>query len=223
LVKKQVLSEFGDQITYYEWFNEEEFTAIMVRIRSIALEIPVSLSIRQLVNAIIGEPDVSEYIVAISVSPIESIEPTDGLFNLTFNGGYNTFFVHYYAPERPRENPLVVSIHYTKLFEAVRTIHLDSAAQLWRRLFRPAREKYAEQQGVPSFRKPVLAADLRDFFIEHLDFIKHIASARRMPLQIIAPVAIQPQPAPKRSLKQASVLRTTITPKREMALLVAAD
>ena len=37
-----------------------------------------------------------------------------------------------------------------------------------------------------------MAADLRDFLIEHLDFIKHIAEAIRQPLHIFEPT---PQPA----------------------------
>ncbi|MGB0388313.1 MAG: hypothetical protein ACPGWR_26135 [Ardenticatenaceae bacterium] len=199
-VQQQVLAEFSDQITYFEWFYEQEFTAIMVEIRSIGMDIPVADRIRQIVNAIVGD----QYIVSICVSPIESVGCTDGLFNLTYNGGINVFFIEYYAPERPRTNPFKLSAFYTKMFEAVRTIHFDSAEQLWRRLVNFARQAYAKEQGVTSFREDVLAEPLRDFLIEHLDFIKHIAEAVREPLHIFepAPPPIKPHSSTTNGMQQ---------------------
>jgi hypothetical protein len=226
-VEQQVRSEFKEQITYFEWWNEEEYTTILVSIRSVALQITVKDRIRQIVNTIIGHPDACEYIVPISVSAIESVDATDGLFNLTYHGaGSNSFFVHYYAPERSGSNPFKVSIYYRKMFDAVRTIQLDSPAQLWERLVRPIREVYAKQEGISSFSKDLLASDLRDFLLEHLDFIQHIAEAisfpvgAKKPLQILEPAAVKsplPQPTnlPRR---RASYLHKA----REVALPVAA-
>jgi len=60
----------------------------------------------------------------ISVRASESVEETEGLFNLTHDGaGSNSFFVHYYAPERDRLIPFNVSIHYRKMFEAIRGLY----------------------------------------------------------------------------------------------------
>jgi hypothetical protein len=187
-VKQQAKAEFGDQITNFEWFYEEEYTTIMVEIRETVMHIPVGDRIREIVNEIVGDG----YIVVISPTSIERVGCTDGLFDLRFNGGIDVFFIEYYAPERPRERPFHLTAFYSKMFEAVRTIHFDSPDQLWRRLVSRSREVLAEQKGVTSFRRDVLAADLRDFLIEHLDFIKHIAEATREPLHIFEPT---PQPA----------------------------
>lgn len=187
-VKEQVKAEFGDQITGFEWFYEEEYTTIMVEIRETVMHIPVGDRIGEIVNEVVGDG----YIVVISLTSIETVGCTDGLFNLKFNGGIDVFFIEYYAPERPTDAPFRLTAFYSKMFEAVRTIHFDSPTQLWRRLVSRSREVYAEQQGVTSFRRDVLAADLRDFLIEHLDFIKHIAEATREPLHIFEPA---PKPA----------------------------
>lgn len=187
-VKEQAKAEFGDQIISFEWFYEEEYTTIMVEIRETVMHIPVGDRIREIVNEIVGDG----YIVTISLTSIESVEATDGLFNLKFNGGIDVFFIEYYAPERPTDKPFRLTAYYSKMFEAVRTIHFDSPDQLWRRLVSRNREIYAEQKGLTSFRRDMLAAELRDFLIEHLDFIKHIAEASRLPLHIFEPT---PQPA----------------------------
>ncbi|MGB0388954.1 MAG: hypothetical protein ACPGWR_29380, partial [Ardenticatenaceae bacterium] len=98
-VKKQVLTEFKHQIQSFQWFHEEEYTFILVEIGEIALQIPAIDRIHEIVYTIIGHPDSCEYIVSISVRAMESVEATDGLFNLTYHGaGSNSFFVHYYAP-----------------------------------------------------------------------------------------------------------------------------
>lgn len=193
-VERQVRAEFNDQITSFEWWNEDEYTTIMVDIRELAWQIPMSIRCSDIVHDIIGDPDTSEYIVATCVSAIESVNATDGLFNLTFHGaGINSFFLHYYAPEREGTTPLKVSIHYTKMFDAVRTIKRDSPARFWQRLF-AAREAYAKRQGVPSFSGDVLAKELQDFLLKHLDFIKHVAAATKKSLQILEPVPIPRQP-----------------------------
>ncbi len=185
-VEKQTLAEFGDQITHFEWSHEDEFTAIMVVIRSIVKQIPVGERIREIVNSLIGE----EYIVAIGVSPIESVNATNGLFNLTFYGG-TSFGIDYYPPERP--NRFMIPVHYTKMFKAIRTIHFDSAFELWEGLVHPALPKIAKQEGVESFSKQLLADKLRDFLLKHLDFIKHIAEATKKPLHIFEPIsALEP-------------------------------
>jgi hypothetical protein len=183
-VKKIALREFKEKITYFEWWNEDEYTTIMVEIREIALEIPVEDRIDEIVHAIIGHPDTSEYIVATSVSPIYRVGATDGLFNLIYDGGISVFFIDYYAPERARTNPFVLSFFYPRMFKGIRTIQLDSPAQLWERLIRPDDHTDAKQEGVLSFRKDVLAEALRDFLLKHLDFIKHISEATRNPLPI---------------------------------------
>jgi hypothetical protein len=184
-VKQQAKAEFGDQIIGFEWFYEQEYTTIMVKIRETMMHIPVGDRIGEIVNEIIGDG----YIVVVSLTSIESVGCTDGLFNLKFNGGIDVFFIEYYAPERPTEKPFRLTAFYSKMFEAVRTIHFDSPSQLWRRLVSPAREVLAKQKGVTSFTKEILAADLRDFLIEHLDFIKHIAEATREPLHIFEPTS----------------------------------
>jgi len=183
-VEKQAKAEFGDEITYFEWWHEDEFTTIMVEIRSMALQIPVSNRIYEMVDSLIGD----SYIVAIGVAPIESVDATEGLFNLIFYGGDNTFFLHYYAPERPRSNPFSVGVHYTNMFKAVRTIHFDSDQELWKELFHPAMPKRAKQEGVKSFSKALLAKELRDFLLQHLDFIKYIAEATKKPLHVFEPL-----------------------------------
>lgn len=183
-IEQQVRREFGDQITGFEWFHEEEYTTIMVEIRSTAMHIPVGHRVRQIVDTIVGD----QYIVAITVSPIESVDCTDGLFNLTYHGGLEMFALDYYAPERPRSNPFRVSIYYYFMVDAAPTIYLDSPLQLWERLFRPIQIKLAKHQGIERFCKHHLASDLRDFLLEHLDFIIHIAAAKGKSLQIIEPV-----------------------------------
>jgi len=188
-VEKQVRAEFGDQITHFEWFDEEEYTTIMVEIGKIALDQCVEHRTRHLINSIIGD----QYIVALLVTPVESVGATDDLFNLIYEGAGNTFFIRYYAPERLGSsypfgaNPFSIPIHYLRMFEAVRTIQLDSASDFWERLVRPIDETYAKQWGINSFSKHTLASDWRDFLLEHLDFIKHIAQAKSKPLQIVEP------------------------------------
>ncbi len=187
-VEKKVKVEFGDQVTNFEWFHEEEYTTIMVEIRETVMQIPVIDRTRQIINCVIGEP----YIVALLVTPIESVGCTDGLFNLTYEGGGSIFFIDYYAPERSRSRPFQLTAFYTKMFEMVRTIHFDSASDFWERFIRPFDYKLAKKEGIASFKKDLLAEPLRDFLIEHLDFIKHIAEAVREPLHIFDPA---PQPS----------------------------
>ena len=182
-IEKQVLAEFGDQITYFEWWHEDEFTTIMVQVRSLTLDMVVEDYISQLIDRVIGD----EYIVALCVSPIESVDATDGLFNLTFNGGVNCFFVDYYLSEHPEKTSFQIPIHYRNMFKAIRTIHFDSAEELWEGLLHPAREAYAKQEGIHSFSKALLAEDLRDFLLQHLDFIKYIAEATKKPLHVFEP------------------------------------
>ncbi len=183
-VEKQVFAEFGDQITYFEWWHEDEFTTIMAHVCSMALDIPVGDRIRQIVNSLIGD----EYIVAIAVSPIESVNATDGLFNLTFDGGIDCFFVDYYLSEHPEQTRFQIPVHYLKMFKAIRTIHFDSPEELWEGLVHPSLPKLAKQEGIHSFSKVLLAGKLRDFLLQHLDFIKYIAKATKKPLHIFEPL-----------------------------------
>lgn len=184
-VEKQTKAEFEDEITYFEWWHEDEFTTIMVQIRSMALDIPVADRIREIVNSLIGD----KYIVAISVSPVESIDATDGLFNLTFDGGVRSFFVDYYLPEHPEKTRFQIPIHHLKMFKAIRTIHFDSAYELWEGLIHPALPELAKQEGVNSFSKALLAEELRDFLLQHLDFIKRIAEiTTKKPLHVFEPL-----------------------------------
>lgn len=188
--KKQVLSEFKDQITYFEWWNEDEYTTIMVEIREITLQILVGDRIREIVYAIIGHPDTSEYIVAISVSPIYRVGVNDGLFKLIYDGGISVFFIDYYAPELSHTNPFTLSFFYTRMFKAIRSILVDSPAQFWERLIRPDEQVDPKKAGVISFKKELLALPLQDFLLKHLDLIKHIAEATKNPLQIEQPASL---------------------------------
>lgn len=219
-VRKQLMNEFKQQIISFEWFHEEEYTTIMVQVREVAFDIPVRNRLREIVHAIIGHPDSSEYIVAISLSAAESVDATDGLFNLAYRSGSDSFFLYYYAPEREGANPFQVSILSRKMFDAVRTIHQDSPARLWEGLFRPIREVYAKRIGVESFSKDVLASQLRDFLLEHLDFIKHIAQATRTPLEIIEAM---PMPSVPQSTNGTGREHKRRHQAREVALPVAAD
>ena len=172
----------------------------MVEIRETVMQIPVIDRTRQIINSLIDD----QYIVALSVRPIESVGCTDGLFNLTYEGGGCIFFIDYYAPERPRSHPFQLTAFYSKMFEALRTIHFDSASDFWERFIRPVDYKLAKKEGVTSFLKEVLAEPLRDFLIEHLDFIKHIAEAVREPLHIFepAPQPIKPQSSTTNGMEQ---------------------
>lgn len=183
-IEKQALAEFGDQITYFEWWHEDEFTTIMVHVRSMALDMVVDDYISQLIDRVIGD----QYIVALCVSPIESVDATDGPFNLTFDGGVDCFFVGYDPPERSERARFQIPIHYLKMFKAIRTIYFDSAQELWEGLVHPAREAYAKQEGIHSFSKALLACKLRDFLLQHLDFIKYIAEATKKPLHVFEPL-----------------------------------
>ena len=182
-VKKQALAEFGDEITDFEWWQENDITTIMLQTRSIPLKMPLTDRIREIVNSLIGD----QYIVGIGVLPIQSVGATDGLFNLTFDGGINSFFIDYYAPERPRSNPFSVGFYDFQIFYALRTIDINKAEQLWERLINPAFLELAKQQGIHSFSKELLACKLRDFLLEHLDFIKDIAKARKKRFELFEP------------------------------------
>ena len=188
-LKKQVLSEFPDQIISFQWVHEQECSFVYVEVRKIALQIPLDDRISEIVYSIVGHPDNSQYIVPIHVWAVESIETTDGLFNLSYHGaGSNSFSVRYYPPEQDGLISFNLSIHYKKMFDAIRTIHLDSPAQLWERLVRPSREAAALRRGIEGFSKQRLAKELRDFLLKHLDFIKHIAEVTNQPLEILEPV-----------------------------------
>ncbi|MGB0388012.1 MAG: hypothetical protein ACPGWR_24620 [Ardenticatenaceae bacterium] len=222
-VKKQLKHEFKQQIISFEWFHEEEYTTIMVQVREVAFDIPVRHRLREIVNAIIGHPETSEYIVSISVSATESLDATDGLFNLAYRSGSDSFFLYYDAPEREGANPFKVSIGSWKIFDSVRTIHQHSPARLWEQLFRPIREAYVKRQGIESFSKEGLAEALRDFLLEHLDFIKHIAQATRTPLQIIEPVSMPKLSQSTNGTGREHKRRLQTREAPEMALAVAAD
>ena len=213
-VEQQVRAKFGDEITSFEWFYEEGFTGIYIEIRSQVMQIPVIRGTRQIINECIGEPG-GPYIVSLSVSPIESVGCTDGQFNLTYEGGGEYFWVDYYAPERPRSHPFVASISYYTMKDAVRTIHLDSPTQFWERLFHPLKETFAKQEGVPSFSKHLLAEDLRDFLLEHLDFIKHIAAAKGRSLEILEPA---PRLASQSKEPNGNRQQTSLGRRKELAL-----
>jgi hypothetical protein len=188
-VERQIKAEFKDIITSFESFYEDEFTSIIVEIREMACHIYVDERCFQIINSIIGD----EYIVDLLVRPIESIDQPDGLFNLTYEGAGNTFFVDYYAPERPRSNPFKTSIYYTTMIEAMGRVYLDSPSELWGRLFRPIKEVLAKRQGVNSFCKE-LAPDLRCFLLENLNFIErmHQSSDELLEVPQLAPL---PQPS----------------------------
>ena len=191
-LKKEVLSEFPDQIISFDWSHEQECSFVFVEIGEIALQIPLAHRIREIANTIVGHPDDSEYIVPISVHATESVGATEGLFNLTYYGaGSNSFSVRYY-PNGDRSIPFNISLYDDKMFEAIRTIHFDSPAQLWKRLVRPSRERAAKREGIESFSCELLAKELRDFLLKHLDFIIHIAQVIKKPLLILEPVPILP-------------------------------
>jgi hypothetical protein len=209
-VEKQVKSEFQDIITYFEWFYEDEFTTIIIEIGDTALQIPVMLRARQIINSICSD----KYIVDLLVRPVESIDASDGLFNLTYEGGVPYFIIDYYPPERARSNPFVASVDYDTMIEAVPTIYLDSPSELWGRLFRPIQETFAQQQGVHSFCKKILAPDLRDFLLKHLGFIEHIAKAKGHSLQILPPALITPLPQPSNGTEPKSERRRTKVAKK---------
>ena len=190
-LKKEVLSEFKDQILSFEWYHEQECSFVYVELGEIALQIPLGHRIHEIAYAIVGHPDNSEYIVPISVRASESVGETEGLFNLAYYGaGNNSFCVHYYAPEEDPLIPFNIWIHYKEMFEAIRTIHFDSPAQVWKHLVRPSRERAAKRDGIESFSKERLAKELRDFLLKHLDFIKHIAQVTKKPLLILEPVPL---------------------------------
>ena len=191
-IKRDVTSEFKHIITSFEWFHEEEYTGIYIEIRQIAWYERVDDYTDQLVNSILGD----QYIVSVLVRAIESIDQPDGLFNLTYSGASNTFFVDYYAPEYARlscpsgKNRLRASIYYTRMIKGMRRIYLDSPSELWAQLFRPIQETFAKQKGVHSFCKE-LAPDLRDFLLEHLDFIERMIEASGETLEVLpAPVTL---------------------------------
>ncbi|MGB0383709.1 MAG: hypothetical protein ACPGWR_02710 [Ardenticatenaceae bacterium] len=187
-VEKQVKAEFNGLITRYQWWHEDEYTTIVVEIDDITWDLRVEHRGVELINEIIGDG----YIVSLHVTPIESIGEPDDLFHLTYYGSGNTFFLDYYAPERPRSSPFKTSIFYLTMIEGMRTIHLDSPPELWRRLFRPIKEVLAKRQGVHSFCKD-LAPDLRDFLLEHMDFIERMIQASGKTLQIL-PAPVTPLP-----------------------------
>jgi len=72
------------------------------------------------------------------------------------------------------------------MIKGMRRIYLDSPSELWAQLFRPIEETFAASQGVHSFSQQ-LAPDLRDFFLEHLDFIQRMIQASGEQLQILLP------------------------------------
>ena len=183
-VEKEVKAEFKDQMTDFEWYYEEEYTSITVKIRKTAWQKHVICRTRQMIDAIIGDP----YIVSLMVRSIESVGEADDLFKLTYDGGSHVFFVKYYAPERPRSTPFSVSIYYTRLIKGVRMIHLDSAFELWQQLFPPVVSKLAKREEVHSFCAKNLAEEWRDFLLKHLDFIESIADATGSPLKILQPL-----------------------------------
>lgn len=208
-IKRQVMDEFKEIITSFQWVHEEEYTGIYIEIEQMTWNQCVDDYTHQLIDSILGD----QYMVSVLVRPIESVGVTDGLFNLTYYGASHIFFVDYYAPERARSNPFKTSIYYTKMIKAMRRIYLDSPREFWAQLFRPIKETLATSQGVHSFSKE-LAPDLRDFFLEHLDFIQRMVQASGEQLEILLPppqsIPLQ-QPSngtePKRMPRQKHVRR----------------
>ena len=193
-VEKQIRAEFKQLITSFEWFNEDEFTSIIVELGKMAGHIQVEQRCIQIINSIIG----NGYIVSPLIRPIESIDQPDGLFNLTYSGASNNFLIDYYAPEYARlscpsgKNRFRTTIYYIKMIKALRTVHFDSPTEFWAQLFHPLEETFAKRQGVHSFCKE-LAPDLRDFLLEHLDFIERMIEASGETLEVLpAPVSLLP-------------------------------
>ena len=215
-IKRQVTSEFKDIITSFEWFHEEEYTGIYIEIRQIAWDERVDDYTHQLINSILGD----QYIVSVLVRPIESVGTTDGLFNLIYSGAGNTFFIDYYAPERPRANPLKASIFYTRMIKGMRRIYLDSPSELWAQLFRPIQEVLAKRQGVNSFCKD-LAPDLRDFLLEHLDFIERMIQASGKTLQIL-PAPVTPLLQSENGQKPSPARKHALASQQQLVLPTAA-
>lgn len=183
-VEKEIRAEFKDLITCFESFHEEEYTSIIVEIRKTAGQNIVIRRSREIIDAIVGEA----YIVSLLVRPIERVGESNGLFNLVYSGGVDSFFVKYYAPERPRSTPFSAAIYSTQFMKAMRTIRIDSPFELWERLFSPAYSRLANKKGVSSFSAKNLACDLRDFLLKHLDFIESIAQATGRSLEILDPL-----------------------------------
>ena len=215
-VEKQVKAEFNGLITRFEWWHEEEYTTIVVEIDDITWDLRVEDRGRQLINSIIGDG----YIVSLHVTPIESVGSCDDLFHLTYYGSGNTFFLDYYAPERPRANPLKASIFYTRMIKGMRRIYLDSPSELWAQLFRPIQEAFAKRQGVNSFCKD-LAPDLRDFLLEHLDFIERMIQASGETLQIL-PAPVTPLPQSENGQKPSPARKHALASQQQLVLPTAA-
>ncbi|MGB0383707.1 MAG: hypothetical protein ACPGWR_02700 [Ardenticatenaceae bacterium] len=187
-VEKQVKAEFNGLITRYQWWHEDEYTTIVVEIDDITWDLRVEDRTSELIDEIIGDG----YIVSLHLTPIERVGKPDDLFHLTYYGSGDTFFLDYYAPERARSNPLKASIYDTRMIKGMRRIYLDSPSELWGQLFRPIQETFAKRQGVHSFCKD-LAPDLRDFLLEHMDFIQRMIQASGETLQIL-PAPVSPLP-----------------------------
>lgn len=201
------MDEFKEIVTSFEWVHEEEYTGIYIEIQPITWAQSVDDYTHQLIDSILGD----RYIVSVLVRPIESVGVTDGLFNLTYYGASNIFFVDYYAPERPRSNPFKTSIYYTKMIKAMRRIYLDSPREFWAQLFRPVKETLAASQGVHSFSKE-LAPDLRDFFLEHLGFIQRMIQASGEQLELLLP---SPQSIPLHHHQSSNGTELNKTPRQK--------
>ena len=222
-VEKKIRAEFKHVITSFESFYEDEFTSIIVELGKMAGHIEVEQRCIQIVNSVIGD----EYIVSLLIRPIESIDQPTDLFNLTYSGASNNFLIDYYAPEYARlscpsgKNHFRTTIYYTKMIKALRTIHFDSPSELWSRLFRPIKEILAQRRGVHSFCKD-LAPDLRDFLVEHLDFIERMIEASGETLQVLpAPITLLP-PSPLANGRKPSLARQhAATSQQELALPTA--
>jgi len=220
-VEKQIRAEFKQVITSFESFYEDEFTSIIVELGKMAGHIQVEQRCIQIVNSIIGDG----YIVSLLIRPIESIDQPDGLFNLTYSGASNNFLIDYYAPEYARlscpsgKNRLRVSIYYTRMIKGMRTVHLDSPSKLWAQLFRPIQETFAKQKGVHSFCQN-LAPDLRNFLVEHLDFIERMIQASGETLQVL-PAPVSPLPQSENGRQQKKARKRAATSQQELALPIA--
>ena len=224
-IEKQAASEFHKVITHFEWVHEDNFTTIIVEIRDTALQIPIMDRIREIIDSIIGDQSV----VDLLVRPVESVNAFDGLFNLTYEGGIPYFIIDYYAPEcessssEHRSSSFMASIDYYTMIEAIHTIHLDSAEQVWDRLFRPIHSQLAKKAGIKSFSKS-LAPDVRDFLLSHLDFIKHIADAKGDVLQILEPapqVVSLPSSPLANGHQQPAARKRAVASQQELALPTA--
>ncbi|MDD5367599.1 MAG: hypothetical protein PHQ40_00820 [Anaerolineaceae bacterium] len=184
-------NELPDHIVAVEYDEDAEGQGtIAVEIKDVAWQYYVTGICRTILREILEEP----FSVSLLVIPVARIGESEGLFGLTYRGGVNSFFIHYYAPERQRNKPFTVPVYYRKLIDVLRIIptkkgpSLENAEAIWNRLFSTSYEVLARQQGIHTFTASNLAARLRQFLIDVIDEIKEIAESKGDRIALISSV-----------------------------------